>query len=58
MAFEALVNRLDSGAWEGLDPTDLNNAANALGTEYNDYPPSYFTFQPDPFLRPFDWVNH
>jgi len=58
VAFEALVNRLDSGAWEGLDPTDLNNAANALGTEYNDYPPSYFTFQPDPFLRPFDWVNH
>ncbi len=57
-AFEALIKRLDSGEWDGLSSAQLNNAANALGSGYNAYPVAFFDFEPTPFLRPYDAVNH
>ena len=52
-ALQALVRRLDSGKWDSIDPDDLNSAATALGA-LNVFPPSFFSFRPGPFLRPFD----
>lgn len=57
VAFQALVNRLDSGDWSGLGAKVLNGEAEALGSEYNNYPPSYFKYTPGPFLRPYDSVK-
>jgi pimeloyl-ACP methyl ester carboxylesterase len=54
VAFEALINRLDNGAWKGLGAGELNGEANALGSTYNPLPPSYFKFAPAPFLRPYN----
>ncbi len=51
-ALGALVERLNSGGWTGLDPATLNAAAQALGSQYNPYPPAFATFVPGPFLRP------
>ncbi len=53
-AFKALIERLDAGRWEKLTPTNLNNAALALGIGFNSYPPSYAAFAPAAFLRPYD----
>jgi pimeloyl-ACP methyl ester carboxylesterase len=58
VAFQALVNRLDGGVWTGLGAGVLNNDANALGSGYNPYPPSYFKFEPAQFLRPYDAAKH
>lgn len=52
-SLNVLLNRLDTGRWHGLRPSDLNNAAAQLGP-LNVAPPSFFNFQPGPFLRPFD----
>ena len=53
-ALHALVARLDTGKWTGkADPDNLNAAAAALGP-LNVAPPSYISFEPAPFLRPFD----
>jgi pimeloyl-ACP methyl ester carboxylesterase len=49
---QVLLNRLDTGRWQGTGPDDLNNAAAALGSTLNVAPPSFFQFQPPPFLRP------
>lgn len=54
-ALQALVNRLDTGAWSGqADAANLEAAAAALGPALNIAPASYIDFTPAPFLRPFD----
>jgi pimeloyl-ACP methyl ester carboxylesterase len=63
-AVQALVNRLDSGRWHDVDPSDLNNAATALGPVFNIFgtsqgavvpvPPAFIEFDPSRYLRPFD----
>jgi len=62
-AFQALNIRLQTGKWTGFGPTSLNNAASALGSNYNVMyvngnpvytPPQFEQFQPLNFLRPFD----
>ena len=52
-ALGALLNRLDTGKWRGLNADELNNAASQLGP-LNVAPPSFFRFRPTQFLRPFD----
>jgi hypothetical protein len=52
-ALAVLLERLDTGKWSGLSPDDLNGAAVQLGP-LNTAPPSFFSFSPGPFLRPFD----
>jgi hypothetical protein len=54
-AFQSLVHRIDSGHWSSLGPASLNTAATALGPSYSaGQPPSFVSYRPDPFLRPFD----
>ena len=62
-AVQTLVNRLDTGRWQGVDATDLNNAAAVLGPGFNIFgtpqgvvpvPPAYIKFDPNRYLRPFD----
>jgi hypothetical protein len=58
-ALQALVHRLDTGKWAGSTDTDtLNAAAAALGPTLNVAAPSFISFEPTPFLRPFDLVPH
>jgi pimeloyl-ACP methyl ester carboxylesterase len=59
-ALKALLNRLDSGAWDdaALQPDALNAAATAQGANANAIfglalPPSFIYFQPPSFPRPF-----
>jgi hypothetical protein len=63
VALQALIQRLDMGSWQSLDPEDLNAAAKKLGTVYNVFfdtrpsvavPPAFTDYAPAPFLRPFD----
>ncbi len=63
-ALQALVQRLDTGAWGDTSPRALNAAAAALGPELNTRaagearvasPPAYFQYQPSVFLRPFSY---
>src|SRR6266851_7442256 len=62
-AAQTLVNRLDTGTWQGVDASDLNNAAAALGPGFNIFgtpqgivpvSPAYIEFDPSQYLRPFD----
>src|SRR5229473_3885322 len=62
-AAQTLVNRLDTGTWQGVDASDLNNAAAALGPGFNIFgtpqgivpvSPGYIEFDPSQYLRPFD----
>jgi pimeloyl-ACP methyl ester carboxylesterase len=62
-AVQTLINRLDTGRWRDLDPSDLNNAATALGPTFNIFgtsqgvvpvPPAFIEFDPSRYLRPFD----
>jgi pimeloyl-ACP methyl ester carboxylesterase len=62
-AVQTLVNRLDTGKWNDVDASDLNNAAAALGPGFNIFgtsagivpvPPAFFKFNPSRYLRPFD----
>jgi pimeloyl-ACP methyl ester carboxylesterase len=67
-AVQALVTRLDTGKWTGLaDPANLESAAAALGPSMNvifvnrqpvPAGPSYISFEPAQFLRPFDSGTH
>jgi pimeloyl-ACP methyl ester carboxylesterase len=62
-----LINRLDTGRWNDVDPKDLNNAAAALGPGFNIFPtspttvvpvpPAFFKFNPSRYLRPFDTLT-
>ena len=56
-AFQSLVNRLDTGDWPTTSPDAMNARASALGPFFNVAPPSFISFQPAPFLRPFDIRN-
>lgn len=52
-AFQTLINRLDTGTWDGTtDPDTMNAEAAALGPSANVLPPSFIPFQPTQFLRP------
>lgn len=61
-ALQALVRRLDTGAWDALDPQALNQKAATLGASLNVLPiaipirasPAFAPYHPAPFLRPFD----
>lgn len=62
-AAQTLINHLNTGKWDGVDPSDLNNAAAALGPGFNIFgtpqgvvpvPPAYVKFDPNRYLRPFD----
>jgi pimeloyl-ACP methyl ester carboxylesterase len=54
-AFQALVQRIDTGKWTGLsDPDALNAGAAALGSPYNTATPAYIPYEPTPFERPYD----
>ncbi len=64
-AFQTLVHRLDTGAWDNTGDTQaLNNAATALGPSFNVFlsangapptAPAFVPFRPSVFLRPFDY---
>lgn len=57
-AFETLINRLRTGRWDdSTAPSHMNAAAAALGTTLNIAPPSFVSYQPSQFLRPFDARN-
>jgi pimeloyl-ACP methyl ester carboxylesterase len=66
-AVQKLLSRLQTGQWSGLDAADLNDAAQALGLNFNIYtnsagaivpvPPAFVKFEPGPYLRPFDAEN-
>ena len=56
-AFQTLINRLDTGSWPSTSPDALNAQASALGLFFNIAPPSFISFQPAQFLRPFDIRN-
>jgi pimeloyl-ACP methyl ester carboxylesterase len=53
-AFNALIQRIDTGEWSGLSAAGLNNAAAAL-PQLNVFfsGPSFVRFRPTVFLRPF-----
>jgi pimeloyl-ACP methyl ester carboxylesterase len=53
-ALDALVSRLNSGTWSGLEPGTLNAVAAALGPTYNRNPPAFSAFAPGPFLRTYN----
>ena len=54
-AFQTLIQRLDTGRWDGsTNPGLLNQEAAALGPTLNIAPPAFLSFEPTVFLRPFD----
>jgi alpha-beta hydrolase superfamily lysophospholipase len=60
-ALEALIRRLDTGEWQGVDPAAMNAAASGLAPVYKFLfpgapvsPPSFVDYTSAPFLRPFD----
>ena len=58
-ALQALLQRVDTGKWTGSTDADtLNAAAAALGPTLNVAPPGFISFEPTPFLRPFDLAPH
>jgi pimeloyl-ACP methyl ester carboxylesterase len=52
-ALSNLIFRMDTGFWPDLNPNLLSVEAGVLGP-LNVAPPSFFRFQPKPFLRPLD----
>jgi hypothetical protein len=64
-ALEALLRRLDTGEWQGVDPADLNSAASALAPVYDflfigAQAPSlaaFANYRSAPFQRPFDALD-
>jgi pimeloyl-ACP methyl ester carboxylesterase len=65
-AAQTLLNRLSTGHWNVPDPATMNSEAAALGPTYNIFAvnqtvvpvaPAYVSFQPTPFLRPFDLLG-
>ena len=57
-ALQALIQRLDTGHWRGVDPAGFNAAAASLGSTLNTASPAFIPYQPSPFLRPFDLGAH
>jgi hypothetical protein len=57
-AFQTLIHRLDTGKWDGsTDPSLMNQEAAVFGSTFNPVPPAFLSFEPTPFLRPFDIRN-
>jgi pimeloyl-ACP methyl ester carboxylesterase len=67
-AFQTLVHRIDTGQWSGTDASTMNAQAGALGASGNfifvgdpvtlfPVAPSFITYTPGQFLRPFDARN-
>jgi len=57
-ALQALLRRLDTGEWEGVDPKDLNAAASTLPQAYDGFvAPAFVGYEPAPFQRPFNAVD-
>lgn len=63
-AVQTLLNRLDTGQWNVPDPAGLNAEATALGPGYNVFTgatsevlPAFTSYQPAPYLRPFDLLG-
>ncbi|MBV9062740.1 MAG: hypothetical protein JOY77_07400 [Alphaproteobacteria bacterium] len=62
VSLEALIRRLDSGEWKGMQPADLNAAASRLGPKFNvliptpsvHAEPAFMEYEPAVFLRRFD----
>jgi dienelactone hydrolase len=52
-AFEALISRVQSGRWSGLEPAALNASAASRGALYNIVPAAFLPFRPTVFPRPF-----
>jgi hypothetical protein len=52
-AFNALVERVQTGCWPSLSPTTLNAAATGLGAPLNPQPAAFLRFKPAQFERPF-----
>jgi Tannase-like family of unknown function (DUF6351) len=62
-AVQVLLNRLSTGRWDVPSPATMNTEAAALGSGYNLYvvsgqidaaPPSFTSYYPAPYLRPYD----
>jgi Prolyl oligopeptidase family len=53
-AIKVLLDRMSSGHWHVPPVAQLNATAAALGATANTLPPQYTTYQPAPYLRPFD----
>jgi hypothetical protein len=49
VALQALLERLESDRWSGLEPAEVNRRSFGL----RDPAPSFTTFRPGPFLRPY-----
>jgi pimeloyl-ACP methyl ester carboxylesterase len=49
LGLRTLLDRLDRGRWSGLEPAQVNRSETGLP----DRAPSFTTFQPGPFLRPY-----
>ncbi len=57
-AFQTLVHRIDTGRWDdSTNPAAMNGRAASLGQPFNIAPPSFLSFRPAQFLRPFDARN-
>ena len=57
-ALQALVRRLDTGEWKGVDPKGLNDAASDLPPAYDGFvAPAFVSYKPAPFQRPFNAVD-
>ncbi len=58
-AFQALVQRINSGQWPSLSPQAMNQQAQGLGPTYNRREgattPAFISYQPLQPLRPFDY---
>jgi pimeloyl-ACP methyl ester carboxylesterase len=52
-AFNALIHRVNTGHWSGLDSATLNAAASSLGPQLNLLPAAFLQFRPTVFPRPF-----
>jgi hypothetical protein len=66
VAFQTIIDRLDTGSWQGVHPGVWNKEASALGPEFNIFvvggkvvpqAPAFFGFEPSQYLRPFDGVT-
>ena len=66
-ALDALIKRLDTGAWPDLAPAGLTSSAQQLGADYNVFSvggkvvpvgAAFFKFDPAPFPRMFDAYVH
>jgi pimeloyl-ACP methyl ester carboxylesterase len=52
-AVQTLENRLSTGHWNIPSPAGMNAEAAALGAD-NTLPPAFISYNPAPYLRPFD----